>query len=131
MDIFEKATRKNILFDTSKGVLNVIDLWNLPLTATSSKVSLDTIACQLHEQLQSSPTISFVKKVEDGDADLKLAFAVVKHIIDVKLVEQEAASQARIRNEKKQQIMALISQKENEALAEKSLDDLRALMEAM
>jgi hypothetical protein len=131
MDIFEKATRKNILFDTSKGVLNVIDLWRLPLTAPSGKVSLDAIACQLHEQLQSSPTISFVRKVEEGDADLKLAFAVVKHIIDVKLVEQETASQNRLRNEKKQQIMALISQKENEALAEKSLDDLRALMEGM
>lgn len=131
MNIFEEATRQNILIQTPKGMLNVIDLWQLPLTASAGKTSLDSVACQLHAELQQEPTISFVKKETSANSALKLAFDVVKHIIEVKLAEQDAAAAARVRKEKKAQIMDLIAQKETQKMAEMPLEELRALLEGM
>lgn len=131
MNIFEEATRKNLLVDSPKGPLNVIDLWQLPLIASGNKTSLDMLACNLYRELQQSPTISFVKKEASEDKTLQLAFDVVKHIIDTKLAEQDAAKAARLRNENKAKIMAMISQKEDQQLAEMPLEELRALLEGM
>lgn len=131
MDKFEKATRINLLVATPKGPLNVIDLWQLPLSAAPGKTSLDTVACDIHHTIQSAPMTSFVKEKTSVDENLTLAFDIVKHIIAVKLAEATAAAEARARKEKKQQIMELISQKENQELAQKSIEDLRALQESL
>ena len=60
-----------------------------------------------------------------------LKFEIVKHIIEVRLGEDEAAENLQKAREKKQQIMAIIVEKETESLKGKSLDDLRALLESL
>lgn len=129
--MFEKATRQKLRFQTEKGLLSVEDLWDLPLTSNHGRTNLDDIARGLHSQLKNSDDVSFVVKERKSNESVQLAFDIVKHIIDVKLVERDAAQLAATTKEKKQQIMQLIANKEQSALAEMPLDDLRKMVEAM
>lgn len=130
VNIFEQAVRQQLRFDTTKGMLSVEDLWQLPLTSTTGKANLDDIARGLHHTLQDSKDISFVKPTVT-DNGLQLKFDIVKYIIDTRVAERDAHVEATKRTEKKQQILALIATKENEQLAGTSLDELRAMAESL
>ncbi len=127
--MFELASRKALRFNSPKGLLTVEDLWQLPLSS-ANKTNLDDIARGLHTALKTE-IVSFVTKTDIADEDTKLAFNIVKHIIDVRLAENEAKRNATERNEKRQQLLGLIAQKENEQLAGQSLDDLRKMVESL
>ena len=128
--MFELAARKKLRFNSPKGLLSVEDLWDLPLTS-GTKANLDDIARYLHSELKDE-SISFVtppSKAADGDT--ALAFEIVKHIIKVRLDENEAKRTATERSEKRQQLLALIAQKETEQLAGQPLEDLRKMAESL
>lgn len=128
INIFEQVTRAALRFESPQGSLTVEDLWRLPLTAAKSRANLDDIARDLHRQLKVDETsISFVKPAPTNGNNTQLAFDVVKHIIDVRMAENEVAATARANAEKKQQLLGLIAQKEFNQLADSSLDDLKAL----
>jgi len=129
--MFDQATRLKLRFNTPQGLISTEDLWDLPLTSTTNRANLDTIAVGLYAELNSNRNISFVNRASAGDTTLQLKFDIVKHIIDVRQAENAATAEARVRKEKKQQILSLISQKENETLAGKSLDDLRKMAEEL
>ena len=129
--MFEKATRLKLRFTTSVGPVMAEDLWDLPLTSTRGRPNLDDVARDLHKQLKSGVDVSFVTKAQKSDEIVQLKFDIVKHIIDVRLVENEAVAKAKEIAEKKQQILGLIANKENAALAEKPIEELRKLVEAM
>lgn len=128
--MFEKATRLKLRFDTAKGQLCVEDLWDLPLTSTRHSANLDDLARTLHEATKNE-SVSFVTKTEPVNEVQKLRFDIVIHIINTRLAENEAAANARANREKKQQIMALIDQKQNEALGALSVEDLRKMVESL
>lgn len=130
--IFEQASRIKLRFETSKGLLTAEDLWDLPLTS-QNKANLDGIAVGLFQQLQASPVsaLSFVNKEQKADAKVQLAFDIVKHVIDTRLVENAAEATRRSNAEKKQRILAIIEGKEAEALGAASIDDLRAMANAL
>lgn len=133
MNIFEIASRKKVRFPTPQGNLSVEELWELPLTSKTNKANLDDIAKELYAQVQDQgKTVSFVMKTtEVQNSTLMLQFDIVRHIIDVRLEENKAASQARENAEKKQRLLSLIAQKEDAALAETSLDELKKMVEAL
>lgn len=124
--MFEQASRIKLRFDTAVGVLNVEDLWDLPLTS-SRGISLDDIARSAHRQIKGAETESFVVKTTSANATLQLSFDIVKHIIDVKLAEKEAALAASANREKKQRILAIIADKKDEQLKGAPLEELEAL----
>jgi hypothetical protein len=126
---FEKATRMKLRFDTSRGVLTVEDLWDLPLIG--SDLCLDEIAKDLHRDLKDDSEQSFVVQTAKPDERLVLAFEIVKRVISVRLVEQEAAENAEALRQKKQKILAIIADKEDESLKETSVEDLRALLDSL
>lgn len=125
-EIFERAARLKLRFETEKGYLDVEDLWDLPLTGRS--VSLDGIAVGLHRKLQDATPVSFVNDSAEADPTLQLRFDLVKRVIDVRMEESRAALAARDRAEKKQRIMGLIAKKQDEELAGKSTEELEALL---
>ena len=129
--MFDKAFRQKLRFESSMGQLSVEDLWDLPLTARSGKANLDDIAKELHHQLKNGDDISFVIQSKKSDETIQLKFDIVKHIIDVRLAEQSAAETLRSNKEKKQQLLAIISQKENEGLMNTSLDELKKMAESL
>lgn len=127
MSIFEKATKLKLRFTTLKGLLTTEDLWDLPLSGGAGKANLDGIAIELFNQLNEGKAISFVGGGKAVDEIPQLKFDIVKHIIDVKVAERAVRTEAAARSEKKQLILGIIAQKENEALASTSLEDLRKL----
>jgi len=58
---------------------------------------------------------------------LKLKFDIVLHVISVVQSEAEATETLRANAEKKQQILSIIANKENEALSGKSIEELQAI----
>lgn len=129
--MFERAAREKIRFNTVKGKLTVEDLFELPLVTEGDRLSLDQIAVGLFQQLKDEGTTSFVLKDQCANPQLQLKFDIVKHIIEVRLAEKETAEKAAELKQRKQQIMALISQKENEALASSSIEELRGMLDQL
>lgn len=127
MNMFEFATKNKLRFATKVGEVTVEDLWDLPLTSTKG-VSLDDTAKSINKELKSSEEESFVVKTIKTNEVLGLKLDIVKHIIRVRLDENEAAQNAMVAKAKKQKIMELIEAKKNEAMAGKSLDELEAML---
>ena len=129
--MFEKAARQKLRFESPKGQLQVEDLWDLPLTSTKGQANLDDIARGLHRQLKNGDDVSFVNATQKSDEVVQLKFDIVKHVIEVRLVENEAAAKARENKEKKQQLLAIIAQKKDAALQGTSLEELEAMVATM
>lgn len=126
--MFQKASRLKLRFKSSKGLLSVEDLWDLPLTSNTGANNLDTIICDLHRQLKDDDNISFVINSRKSDATVQLKFDIVKHIIDVRLAEDKVRLEAKDKAMKKQKILELIADKQEENLKGKSLDELMAMV---
>jgi hypothetical protein len=130
MNIFEQATRQAFRFESPKGSLTVEDLWNLPLTSNTGRANLDDIAKGLQQTL-SNTAVSFVTDTTPVNKVYQAKFDVVIHIINTKISEAKAAEQASLAREKKQKIMAIIEQKQDEALSSASLEDLEAMLNSL
>ncbi len=131
MEMFAFATKKKIRFETSKGLLSVEELWDLPLTSDNGRPNLDDIAKGIYKAMKEGEEVSFVKSNAASNAAfnvLKTKFDIVKYIIDVKLAEAEAAKKAKEIKARNQRILGLIAQKEDEALASKSKEELLAML---
>lgn len=129
MNIFETASRRKYRFSSSKGDLNVEQLWDLPLAITSPtrdvKADLDTIARAINAEIKDLTEESFVAiKTDPRKADLETKLEVVKHIIGVKLKLQEDAKAAAERSEKRRKLVDALASKEDEALARMSREDI-------
>lgn len=131
--MFEQATRLKLRFDSPRGLLSVEDLWDLPLTSATGKPNLDDIAKALHRKLrESTETASFVTPaVADRNTEPQLAFDIVKHVIQVRIAERDAAQAATAKREFKQRLMEIIATKQDETLRGKPLEELQAMAAAM
>ncbi len=128
MSLFEQATRFKLRFATTKGMLTVEDLWDLPLISKSgAQVNLDDLARAAYKEMEESACQSFVQKSTKISETAKLKFDIIKHIIDVKLADRDAASERAEKAARKQRILELIATKEDESLAGKSLEELQKL----
>lgn len=124
-NIFEKALRKNLRFSTTKGSLTTEDLWDLKLE------TLDTLAKGLKKTVDESGETSYIKKTSSTNETAKLAFEIVLYIIEVKMKEAEVATQAAEKRAKKAKLLELIDSKENEALGNKTIEELKADLASM
>lgn len=128
-DIFEKASRLKLRFVGYGGTLSVEDLWDLPLQS-NTKANLDDIAKDLNRQVKEAEgETSFVKPTNNSLSEkLALSFEIVKHVIGVKVTERDARLEAAGRAEKKQKLLALIDNKQNQELEGKSLEELQKMV---
>lgn len=124
MNIFEYATRNKVRFPF-KGMISVEDLWDLSL------VNLDSIYKMLNKQVKQSEEESLLNTKTNVDTELEVQIAIVKHIVSVKLEEQNAREQAAAKKAQKQKIMAIIASKEDEALHNSSVDDLKKMLDEL
>ena len=129
--MFEKASRMKLRFESGKGAITVEDLWDLPLTSNTGKANLDDIARSIHKKLKSEENISFVSKEKPADSVAQLQFEIVKHIINVRLAENETNAKARDNAMKKQRIRELIAERQDDALKGKSLDELQSMIDEL
>ena len=121
-NIFEYAVRNKVRFPF-KGMISVEDLWDLSLT------NLDSIYKTLNKQVKQSEEESLLNTKTDVDTELEVQIAIIKHIVSVKLAEQEAREKAAAKKAQRQKIMSIIAKKEDENLDNMSIDQLRKLLE--
>jgi hypothetical protein len=119
--IFEQATRMKVRFN-HKGVCSAEDLWDMPLSA------LDAIFKALNQEAkaQSEESLLAVKTATSAELDLKLA--IVKHVVKTRLEEKVVYEQAKANADRKNTILGIIAEKQNESLKSMSIDELKKLV---
>lgn len=123
-NIFEYATRNKIRF-SFRGLISVEDLWDLSLT------NLDSIYKELNKQSKQSEEESLLNIKTQEDELLNVQIEIVKHIVSVKLAEKEAREKASAKKAQKQKIMSIIAAKQDEALQNSSIDDLKKMLDEL
>lgn len=122
MNIFEYAVRNKVRFPF-KGMISVEDLWDLSLT------NLDSIYKTLNKQVKQSEEESLLSTKTNADTELAVQIDIVKHIVSVKLAEQEAREKTAVKRAQKQKIMSVIAAKEDAELQNSSIDDLKKMLD--
>jgi len=125
-NMFEKASRMKLRFPTAKGLLEVEDLWDIPLK--SGTVNLNQIAIDLYNTLKKE-SVSFVEESSSVDVENQLKFDIVKHIIDVRIAEAKEANTAVKKKGERDKILRRIAEKEENELSNKSVDELKKMLE--
>lgn len=133
-NMFEQATRKKLRFETSKGYLTVEELWDLPLTSNRQGIpNLNDIAKSLNRAIKETENEEdFVHPTTTtASTTLHLAFDIVKHVIAIRMAENEEAKTAAEKKAKKQRLMELIEQKQDEKLKGSSLEELQEMVNSL
>jgi len=125
--MFEKASRKKLRFQTSKGLLTIEDLWDIPLKSQNG-FSLDSIAKRLNRELRDEVEESFVDGKSSVRDLLELQFEIVKHIIAVRLQEAKDAQDKVLKQQKAAKIKDILARKEEDALANMTPEELTKML---
>ena len=121
-NIFELASRMKIRF-AYRGMITVEDLWDL------SVQELDRIFQKLNKALKESKEESLLSPQAKEDSELNVQVAIVRHIVEVKLAEAAIALAAVERKAKKQKILAILADKQDDSLRNMSQEDLTKMLE--
>lgn len=124
--MFETASRLKLRFATSKGMVTVEDLWDIPLKRGT--VNLNQIAIDLYNTLKKE-SVSFVEESNSVDIENQMKFDIVKHVIDVRIAETKEAHTAIKKKEERNKILRLIAEKEDNELSNKSVEELKKMLE--
>lgn len=121
-NIYKYAAQHALRFPF-KGSISVEDLFNLKLT------DLDTVykALKREEKKDEEESLMAVQNTEDTELSVKIA--IVRDIFEDKQAEAEARKNAAAKKEYNQKIAAIIAEKEDAALRDKSVDELRDMMQ--
>lgn len=118
-NLFEFATRNKLRFPY-KGNISVEDLWDL------SVKELDSVFKTLNSQVKHANEESLLSTKTKDDEILDIKIAIVKHIFSVKKEETAAKLLEKENKEKRQRLLQIKAQKEDEALMNMSLEELDA-----
>lgn len=121
VNLFEVATRENYLFPF-KGMINVVDLWNLSLT------NLDSVFKTLNAEVKKSEEESLLNAKTKEDEELTNKIEIIKYIVNKKLAEKEARENEKKNKEKRQRILEIKAKRQDEALENMSDEDLDKLL---
>ena len=122
INIFEYATRNRLRFPY-KGMATTEDLWQL------GKEQLDSIFKVLNSRLKTTKEESLLGEKTNADMDLEIQIAIVKYIFTIKQLETTKKLLEAEKYTKKQKIYELISEKQDESLKSKSIDELLKMVE--
>lgn len=120
--IFEMGLRNKFRFEY-KGLITMEDLWDLKIE------QLDSIYKNLSTKLNKANEESLLNSKTKEQQVIEMKREIVKYIFDVKMKEIEDKKSLIAKKEQKQKLMQLIDEKENEALKDKSVDELKKMLE--
>jgi hypothetical protein len=122
-NLFEIATRNNYQFPF-RGMINVIDLWDLPLT------DLDSVFKTLNAEIKRSEEESLLNTKSTEDEEISNKIDIVKYIVSVKLAEKKAREDDKKNAEMRQRLLEIKAKREDAALENLSDEELdKALAE--
>lgn len=123
MEIFKQASQQKVRFTTKKGLLSAEQLWDLSVT------DLNEVAVALDSEYEQSGKKSFLTTRSVKDKTAKLKFDVVIDVLNTKVDAEEVAKSRAEKREKNKKIIALIAEKQDESLKNKSVKQLEAMLE--
>jgi hypothetical protein len=124
--IFEKATQEKFRYPSVKGLLNTEQLWELPLTAKSG-FSLDDVARTVNAELKAIDTESFVAtEINPAKATLETKLEVIKHVIAIRLAEDQAAKATAAKKLEKEKLLEVLGRKQDAVLENLTEAELQA-----
>lgn len=119
MEIFEKASRVKLRFEGGKGAYSVEDLWDLSLT------DLDNLAKRVNSVLKNEGEESFIPtKSSKPVTNNGLRLDILKHIINIRVQEQEDRKTRSERLAQLAELKDLAATKRNQELANQPIDEI-------
>lgn len=123
INLFEVATRANYQFPF-RGMINVIDLWDLSLT------NLDSVFKALNAEAKKHEEESLLNAKSKEDEEISNKIRIIKYIVSVKLAEKKAREDAKKNAEMKQRLLEIKAKRQDAALENMSDEELdKALAE--
>ena len=120
MELFKLAAKEKYRFPF-RGNISVEDLFDL----TTSQ--LDVVYKELNSQVKET-TDSLLKEVSTEDKELKNKIKIVETIFEDKVKEKQLKELALAEKQRKERIKELIAKKKDQDLADKSIEELEAML---
>jgi len=120
-NIFEIATRKKLRFQF-RGLCSVEDLWDIPLK------SLDEMYKVLMSEKKAQSEDSLLEDKSQASSDISLGIDILTHIVQTRLDEQKVAKGRKAKAERKQKLMEILADKQDEALKNLDVEELTRLI---
>ncbi len=131
MEIFKKASKKKLRFNTNRGVLSVENLWDLPKDEIRQLVIKAREAAKKSSGEVNDSELSFLDspaKVKATDDELR--FEILKDIYLTKKSAEEKAQKKAEAKANNKKLLEIIARKQDEALEKKSIKDLEKMLES-
>lgn len=120
-DLFKIAAKKKYRFNF-KGQITTEDLWDL------SVEDLDRIYKNLKSQQKNASEESLLQTVSKEDKELSNKIEIIKTIVMDKLAAKERAIRTAEKKTQNQKILEIMADKQDQALKEKSLEELQQML---
>ena len=120
-ELFINATRANYQFPF-RGMINVIDLWDLSLT------NLDSVFKTLNAEAKKSEEESLLETKPKENEELSNKIEIVKYIVNIKLEEKKTKENARKNAEMKQRLLEIKAKRQDAALENLYDEDLDKML---
>lgn len=124
INIFEAASKNKYRYPY-KGMITTEDLWDL------TPAQLDIVYKALNKGVSEAQVSSLMHKVTEVDAELLNKIEIVKYIFNAKEAEAEARKNDAAKHAKKQRILDILAQKQEDALQNMSEDDLKKMLDEL
>lgn len=116
-ELFINATRAKLSVPF-RGMINVIDLWDLSLT------NLDSVFKTLNAESKKSEEESLLNTKSKEDEEVSNKIEIVKYIVSVKLDEKKKREDAKKNAEMRQRLLEIKAKRQDAALENMSDEEL-------
>ena len=124
INIFEAASKNKYRYPY-KGMITTEDLWDL------TSAQLDIVYKALNKGVSEAQVSSLMHKVTEVDAELLNKIEIVKYIFNAKEAEAEARKNDAAKHAKKQRILDILAQKQEDALQRMPEDELKKMLDEL
>jgi hypothetical protein len=124
MDIYKQAVMLGLRFTTTKGSLNTEQLYQLTQTDLTNSIRNQKKVLKKTDDDE----LGFLDEMSRVDATEQLKFDILKDVYLTKKAQNDALRTAREVKEHNQKILNLISEKQEESLKGKTLEELTAML---
>lgn len=127
MSIYKQAAQQKLRFDTTRGSLSAEQLFDLPLTVLATAIR--NLRGIMKKEVQVEDDLSFLDQPIKANTANQLRFEILKDVYLTKKAEVAAVIADRERKERNQRIMELIKNKQDKELENKSIEELKAMLD--
>lgn len=126
MNIFERASRSKVRFQTRKGLISTEDLWDLSLK------HLDSMAGSINQEIEKLGSKSFLSDASTPQSsEMQLKLDLLIHVIRSKEQQNKAAETRASNMRQRAALEQILSEKRNEELKGKSVEEIQAMIDQL